>query len=91
MAKNVLRVGVDSAGGTITGVVSTQTFVGGQPIVCVTAAVTPHDTAAHLASPTMVQGSSKTTANGQPICGAGDLASCGHAGTSGSTLTTYGT
>lgn len=90
MAKQVLRVGVDSAGGTITGVMSSKTFVGGSPIVCVSATVNPHGTGAH-GSATMSSGSSKTFANGHSICGAGDTATCGHAGSSGSSQTLYGT
>jgi uncharacterized Zn-binding protein involved in type VI secretion len=88
-SKPVLRVGVDSAVGLITGVISTKTTVGGNPIVCVGAAVASHGVGSH-ANATMATGSAKTTANGAAVCGAGDTATCGDAGTGGSTSTSYG-
>lgn len=82
MARNILRVGVDSAGGLITGIISTKTTVSGFPIVCVGAAVAPHGVGPHGGA-TMATGSARTSANGSPVCGAGDTATCGHVGTGG--------
>ena len=89
MGKAVLRVGIDTAGGLITGVISHKTTVGGAPVACVGASDASHGTGVH-ANATMASGSSKTTAAGAPICGAGDPATCGHVGSGGSSKTSYG-
>lgn len=87
MSRAVGRVGVDSAGGVVTGVMSSKTFVDGSPVICVGAAVAPHGEGSH-SNAVMVTGSSKTFANGHAVCGVGDAASCGHTLTSGSSQTT---
>lgn len=87
--RNVVRVNIDTAGGTITGIISTKTTVNGHPIVCIGAAIAPHGSGAH-ANATMATGSARTKANGIGICGVGDLATCGDvaAGGNGKTLVT---
>lgn len=78
----VSRVGLDSAGGTIVGVLAPTVYVNGANIVCLGAAVTPHPPVPpHSTSPVMAQASSTVYANGIPICRQGDAASCGHAAT----------
>lgn len=81
--KGVGRVGVDSAGGVITGVLAPNVIVNGSPIVLVGAAVTPHGTGTH-SSPVMVEGSSTVFVNGIAVCRTGDAASCGHTLSTGS-------
>jgi len=81
--KGVGRVGVDSAGGTIIGVLAPNVIVNGSPIVLVGAAVTGHGVGVH-ASPTMAEGSSTVFVNGIPVCRTGDAASCGHTLSAGS-------
>jgi len=79
----IARVGIDTAGGTITG--SPQSFarVGGALVACVGATVAGHGTGAH-AAPVMAQGSAFARINGIAICRAGDAASCGDAATGAS-------
>lgn len=74
----IARVGVDSAGGTITGNLAPTVFVNGSPIAVKDAAVAGHGLPPH-ASPVMVGCSSTVFANGIAICREGDAASCGHA------------
>ena len=74
----IARVGVDSAGGTITGNLAPTVFVNGSPIAVKDAAVAGHGLPPH-ASPVMVGCSSTIFANGIAICREGDAASCGHA------------
>ena len=80
------RVGVDSAGGVVTGIMSSRTKIQGYPVVCIGAAIASHGSGDH-ANAVMVTGSSKTFANGHAVCGVGDLASCGHTLSSGSSKT----
>lgn len=72
------RVGVDSAGGTITGNLAPTVLINGAPVAVVGAAVAGHGEPPHTA-PVMVGGSGTVFANGIAICRAGDLALCGHA------------
>tara|TARA_R110000850_G_scaffold66678_3_gene148181 strand:+ start:1094 stop:1363 length:270 start_codon:yes stop_codon:yes gene_type:complete len=81
--KGVGRVGVDSAGGVIVGILAPNVSVNGSPIVLVGAAVTGHGIGPH-AAPTMVGGSSTVFVNGIAVCRAGDAASCGHTLSAGS-------
>lgn len=74
----ISRVGVDAAGGTITGNLAPTVFVNGSPIAVKGAAVAGHGPSPH-ASPTMSGSSSTVYANGIQVCRAGDAATCGHA------------
>ena len=78
----VSRVGVDSAGGIILGMGAPTVFVNGRPVVVVGDAVSPHGPPIppHI-GPVMQTGSSTVSANGIPVCRAGDLANCGHTAT----------
>jgi uncharacterized Zn-binding protein involved in type VI secretion len=69
------RVGVDSAGGIITGALVPNVRVNGSPIVVVGATVAPHGNGPH-SNATMAVGSSKVKAHGIPVCRAGDAATC---------------
>jgi len=71
------RVGVDSAGGVITGNLAPTVFVNGAPIVVKGAGVAGHGVGAH-AGPVMVGASATVFANGIPVCRAGDAANCTH-------------
>jgi uncharacterized Zn-binding protein involved in type VI secretion len=70
------RVGVDSAGGIITGPGIASVIVNGSPISVIGDSVTPHITGPHL-SAKMVGGSSSVFAGGVGVVRAGDAASCG--------------
>jgi uncharacterized Zn-binding protein involved in type VI secretion len=74
----IARVGVDKAGGVVTGNLAPTVFVNGSPIVVIGATIAPHGRDPH-ASPTMVEGAVDVFAHGIGICRTGDLASCGHA------------
>lgn len=76
----ISRVGVDSAGGTIVGVLAPTVFANGVNVTCKGAAVTPHPPTEtpHEASPVMVGASGTVFANGIAVSRAGDAASCGH-------------
>jgi uncharacterized Zn-binding protein involved in type VI secretion len=74
----ISRVGVDSAGGTITGNLAPTVFVNGSPIAVTGAAVAGHGLPPHNA-PTMSGSSSTIYANGIKVCRAGDAATCGDA------------
>jgi uncharacterized Zn-binding protein involved in type VI secretion len=74
----VARVGLDSAGGAIVGVMAPTVYVNGANIVCQGAAVTGHGISPHDA-PMMVGHSGTVYAGGIAICRQGDSASCGHA------------
>lgn len=71
----VSRVGVDSAGSSITGNLVPSVLVNGSPIAVKGAAVASHG--AHI-NPVMVGASGTVFAGGKPVCRAGDAASCGH-------------
>lgn len=79
---NVLRVGLDAAGGAITGNLSPTVTIGGVAVVVVGASVASHGIAPHNAA-SMVGHSGTVSAGGRLICRAGDTASCGHAGSGG--------
>lgn len=71
-------VGMDSAGGVITGGRQSFATYNGSPISVVGDAVSGHGDGPHR-GPTIVQGSSFFTINGIPVVISGKLASCGHA------------
>jgi len=72
----VCRVGVDTAGGLITGNLAPTVFVNGSPVAVMGAAVAGHGTGAH-AGPVMDGHSGTVYACGRPVCRQGDAASCG--------------
>lgn len=74
----ISRVGVDAAGGTITGNLAPTVKVNGSPVAVQGAAVAGHGRSPH-SSPVMDGHSGTVKANGIPICRAGDAATCGHA------------
>jgi uncharacterized Zn-binding protein involved in type VI secretion len=76
----IARVGVDTAGGTITGNLAPNVNINGSPIVVKGATVQGHGLGPH-ASPTMDGCSSTVFANGIPVCREGDAATCGHPAT----------
>lgn len=83
MGYGVSLVGVDRAGGVITGPGISSWTLNGSRISLLGDSVTPHappDTP-HSGSPVMVQGSSWFTFNGIPVVRQGNLASCGHGAT----------
>ncbi len=71
-------VGMDSAGGVITGGGQSFATYNGAAISVVGDSVASHGDGAHR-GPSMVQGSSFFTINGIPVVISGKLASCGHA------------
>ena len=74
------RVGVDSAGGSITGPGAPTVKVDGSTISTLGDGVVPHppiDTP-HMGAPTMVSASSTVFAQGIAVVRSGDSASCGH-------------
>jgi uncharacterized Zn-binding protein involved in type VI secretion len=72
----VSRVGVDSAGGIITGPGVPSVIVNGSPVSVIGDSVAGHGTGPH-AGPTMVAGSGSVIAGGKGVVRAGDAASCG--------------
>lgn len=74
----VSRVGQDTAGGTIVGVLAPTVFVNGAPVVVLGADVHPHGPGVHM-GPVMAGCSGTVFAHGIGVCRAGDPASCGHA------------
>ena len=74
----VSRVGVDSAGGTITGPGVPSVVVNGAPISVKGDAVAGHGSGPH-AGPVMVGSSGTVFAGGIGVVRAGDAASCGDA------------
>jgi len=79
----ILRVGIDQAGGMITGALCPKVLVNGFPIVTVGSSIMIHGLGSHMAA-TMMQGSTKVFACGMPVCRAGDAATCDHKGSPGS-------
>ena len=71
------RVGLDTAGGLITGGGQSFVKIGGSDWAIVGDAVAAH---AHTGV-TMAAGSTLVRINGIPVCRAGDLASCGDVAT----------
>lgn len=86
----IARVNQDSAGGLITGNLAPTVFINGKPIAVRGATVQSHGLGSH-ASPVLDGSSLVVFANGIPICRIGDLASCGHPITSGSSTVFSGT
>lgn len=76
----VSRVGTDSAGGTIIGVLAPTVFVNSVNVAVLGCAVQGHGPGAH-AGPVMAQASSTVFAEGIGVCRQGDQASCGHQAT----------
>jgi uncharacterized Zn-binding protein involved in type VI secretion len=76
----VSRVGVDNAGGMITGNRATTVFVNGSNICVLGASVASHGLNEHSA-PVMAQSSRNIYAHGIGVCRRGDSASCGHVAT----------
>lgn len=72
----VSRVGIDSAGGTITGPGVPSVIVNGAPISIIGDAVAGHGDGPH-SGPVMVAGSGTVFAGGIGVVRAGDAASCG--------------
>lgn len=79
----ISRVGVDSAGGLIVGVLQSKVKVEGSFAAIIGAAIQSHGKGIH-ASAVMAQGSSKVKIQGIGVCRQGDLASCGHPATGSS-------
>lgn len=79
----VSRVGVDSAGGTITGPGVASVIVNGAPVSVIGDSVAGHGDEPH-ASATMVAGSGTVIAGGIGVVRAGDAASCGDTATGSS-------
>lgn len=79
------KVGVSVAGGTVSGPGAEGTvFVDGVPLSLVGDLIAPHGTGTH-SSAEMASGSTAVFADGIPACREGDLASCLHPVTLGST------
>lgn len=82
MARGVLRVGIDVAGGLIIGNLRPSVTINGAPVVVVGAAVASHGLGVH--SGAVMTGSSTVSVGGLAVCRFGDPATCGHIGTPGS-------
>ena len=84
---DVSLVGVDTAGGTITGQLQSRHFEDGNPWSVIGDSVASHapcpTPASHCAA-TMAEGSSGHFIDGIAVVRAGDAASCGHAATGAS-------
>ena len=76
----IARVGVDSAGGVITGGGQSSVYVNGALAAVLGDAVAPHAPGLHAAA-VMVEASGTVFAGGIAVCRAGDAASCGHTAT----------
>jgi uncharacterized Zn-binding protein involved in type VI secretion len=74
----IARVGVDKAGGVVTGNLAPTVFINGAPVVVKGATIAGHGRSPHDAS-VMDEASVDVFANGIGICRTGDLATCGHA------------
>lgn len=77
MMPGVARVGVDRAGGVITGILAPSVRVNGAPVAVRGAQVAPHGNGVH-AHAVLVGASATVRAGGILVCRAGDAASCGH-------------
>lgn len=82
MGAAVLRVGVDSAGGLITGPGALTVFVNGSQMSLDNDSVAFHS--GFHANAKMISGSVSVYAEGKRVCRAGDAATCGHTGSPGS-------
>lgn len=74
----IARVGVDAAGGAITGNLVPSVLVNGSPVAVKGASIDRHGESPHD-RPVMVGASGTVFAGGIAVCRAGDAASCGHA------------
>jgi uncharacterized Zn-binding protein involved in type VI secretion len=81
----ISRVGVDTAGGTITGAGEPSVTVNGSTISVLGDNVVSHGNSPH-SSPTMVESSSTVFAGGIGVVRLGDAASCGHTATGSSNV-----
>ena len=82
----ICRVGVDTAGGVILGVLQDGTVYANGALVSVdNDPVQGHSPGVH-AGPTMIAGSKNVFISGIAVCNAGDLATCGHAATGSSNV-----
>ena len=88
-AKEVARVGIDSAGGLILGGGQFTTKCNGSLVAVIGDVITPHGLGPHAAA-TMIEGSSTVKINGKGVCRKGDAASCGHTIGTGSLNTKVG-
>lgn len=70
-------VGVNSAGGVISGPGAANFTLGGKPVSVLGDGVVNHGSGPHQ-GPAMVQGSAKLTVGGKPVVFAGCAATCGH-------------
>ena len=77
MPKSVGRVKLDTAGGLLTTPLVPNVFVNGMPIAVVGTVIAYHGRSPHDVSK-MAIGSGNVYAGGLPVCGSGDLATCGH-------------
>jgi uncharacterized Zn-binding protein involved in type VI secretion len=76
----ISRLAVDTAGGAFIGNLAPTVVVNGQPVIVKGAAIASHGQAPHSNAHTA--GASGTVfAGGIAVCRAGDVATCGHAGT----------
>uniref|UniRef100_UPI0040475763 hypothetical protein n=1 Tax=Aliarcobacter sp. TaxID=2321116 RepID=UPI0040475763 len=74
----ICRVGVDSAGGVITGVIQDGTVYANGSLVSVNNdPVAPHGVGVH-AGPVMIANSKNVYVNGIAVCKEGNSATCGH-------------
>lgn len=80
----VSRVGVDTAGGTITGPGASTVFANGSKVSIKGDSVQAHSPGGIHNSATMIEGSSDVFAEGTEVVRAGDAASCGHTATGSS-------
>lgn len=84
--RKVALVGIDSAGGVITGPGATRLTVNGIKVSLLGDRVAGHGDGAHR-GPTMVQGSSVLRVDGIPVVLQGHSASCSHTATGSAILT----
>ena len=81
----ITRVGVNQAGGVITGPGSSTVKAEGARVSLINDSVAAHGKPTHTA-PVMVGASSTVFATGKPVVRAGDSASCGHTANGASTV-----
>lgn len=77
------RVGRDFAGGPVIGVRAPSVFIEGSNAACRLASVLPHGKPPHSGA-VMVGASSTVFCEGKALCRSGDIASCGHSLSPGS-------
>ena len=89
MGNPLARVGVDSAGGVITGGGQSTVYCNGSLVAVIGDAVAGHGSSPHDA-PTLSAGSSTVFINGIGVCRQGDPATCGDTISGGSSDTSSG-